>query len=504
MPPGTREDRRAMRTQNQRRHRDYRQRAHVLEASSRQSAAIVALPPPAAAEVFFASPRAGGTGVSLGEVFISHTHTDAELAHALSAAIRAIFGDQLETTYSTKYDLEGSPKFGEDWFRWIIERVQQATVAVILIAPASVQKPWVLWEAGAVYGSGVASAGGADTRKVRPLLFRLTGNQVPAPFARLQNATGDDRGGIERFLLDLLQTFGAGMGHSAMVAAGMQVAATCDTYVQRVERALRDAPLLPTEATVQEWCERIDDLTRESRLSEVAYLHDWLNVAFGRGPDESPLPLDLRIHRRLGAAYLAANEPLRAIEQFKLGLTLTPRDIFLLRACGQAQLDANQFEAAAQTVERITTLDAKAFTHNVECAALKGRLQRRQNNLEGAADTYRRALDNHPDSYYLADVLAQAYLQMGKIDEARAAYRRAGHIIDGLAERNIWTYATRATAALVDGDYDRVVAQLRAAAALRASPDEIERILRGLADVCAALGLDQAKVQGFEAALRAS
>ncbi|MBV9171490.1 MAG: tetratricopeptide repeat protein, partial [Chloroflexi bacterium] len=235
---------------------------------------------------------------------------------------------------------------------------------------------------------------------------------------------------------------------------------------------------------------------------ELPHLHDWLNLAFGRGRNDQPLALDLRIHRRLGAAYLASKEPARAIDQYKLALSLTPRDIFLLRACGQAQLDAKQLEAAVQTVQRITELDEQAFTHNVECAALKGRLHRRQNNLEGAADTYRRALDNHPESYYLADVLGQVLLRLDKLEEARSAYRRAGQIIDGLSERNIWTHATRATAALANRDDERVIEQLTAVARLGPSPDDIERILRGLDDVRVALGLDQSVVQRFSAVLR--
>ncbi|MBV9169533.1 MAG: toll/interleukin-1 receptor domain-containing protein, partial [Chloroflexi bacterium] len=191
--------------------------------------------------------------MAIGELFISHTHSDAELAGALSDAIGEIFAAQLKTTYSTNPDLEGGIKPGEEWFRWIVERVQHATIAVILITPASVQKPWVLWEAGAVYGAGIASSE-QDARKVRPLLFKLSGSQVPSPFAGLQNANGDNREGIERFMLDLLQTFEAHMQGRAMLDAGIKVASTVERYLGRVDKALRDAPLLPTEATVQEWC----------------------------------------------------------------------------------------------------------------------------------------------------------------------------------------------------------------------------------------------------------
>jgi tetratricopeptide (TPR) repeat protein len=277
---------------------------------------------------------------------------------------------------------------------------------------------------------------------------------------------------------------------------------TIETYLDDVQAALRDAPLLPTEAAVQEWCERLDQLARDRRLSEVGHLHDWLNLTFGRGRDERPLPLDLRLHRRLGEAYRASKRPDRAAEQFQLALEFAPRDIFLLRALGLAYLDGNRHDDAARVVERIAELDKDAFSRNVECAALKARLQRERNDLEGAASTYREALEHNSGSYYLADVLGQTLLQLGRIDDARAAYRRAGEIIDQLPEQNLWTHATRVTAALMQGDEARALRHLGAIAALRPSPDDLRRIEEGLERVRKSLDLDAAAFGRWRAALK--
>src|SRR5262245_52343471 len=109
-------------------------------------------------------------------VFISHTHPDAKLADALRDAIQILFGDQVKVEYSTNKELTGGPRPGEDWPRWIAERVKEARVALVLLTTASVQKPWVLWEAGAVAGAALA-AGTAG--KVRPLVYQIAGEQVP-------------------------------------------------------------------------------------------------------------------------------------------------------------------------------------------------------------------------------------------------------------------------------------------------------------------------------------
>jgi tetratricopeptide (TPR) repeat protein len=425
----------------------------------------------------------------IGEIFISHTHADEQIAHVLSDVVEGVFGDLLITSYSTKKDLDGGIKPGEDWFRWIVERVHAANIAVILLTPASIQKPWVLWEAGAVYGAGISSED-KNPRKVRPLVFKLSGNQVPSPFASIQGVHGDQRSGIERFLNDLIDDFTPLMEKDQLVRAEKMLGPSIEIYLNKVKKALLDAPLLPTEATIQEWCERLDNLSNQKRLSEVGYLHDWLNLAFGRSRNGNPIPLDIRLHRRLGNAYLSAKFPDRAAQEFELALELAPRDIFLLRSLGLAYLDSKKREDAAKVISRISELDEDAFNYNIECAALKARLQRENNDLRGASETYRNALEHNPGSYYLADVLGQTLLGLGEIENARGVYRRAIDIIGRLNEENIWTYSTLATAFLVLKDEAGALRCLTEIATLKPEPDQIERIDAGLKRVQKWLGTE--------------
>ena len=238
-------------------------------------------------------------------------------------------------------------------------------------------------------------------------------------------------------------------------------------------------------------------------MSEISQLHDWLNLTFGRGRDERPLPLDLRLHRRLGNAYRAAKRPDQAAQEFSLALEFAPRDIFILRSLGQAYLDANRRDEASKVVQRIEELDAKAFTHNAECAALKARLQRDGNDFLGASETYRNALANNPDSYYLADVLGQTLLRLGKLEDARDVYRRAREIIGRLVEQNIWTHATLVTAALVLNDEAAVLQNLDAIANLRPAADNVKRILDGIDGLRKSLDLDDASFERWRAHLTA-
>ena len=50
-------------------------------------------------------------------------------------------------------------------------------------------------------------------------------------------------------------------------------------YLERVNGVLLRLPLVVTEAGIQEWLARLEDLEREERFSEAPVIEDWLDVA---------------------------------------------------------------------------------------------------------------------------------------------------------------------------------------------------------------------------------
>src|SRR5262249_30174529 len=123
-------------------------------------------------------------------IFISHTHGDQPISDALAALIEALFGNRVQVNYSYKKELEDSIPPRDDWFRWIVDQVRQADVAFVLLTPASIQKPWVLWEAGAVAGAAFATSAEPAQARVFPLTFGIKASDVPTPFARTQLLVG--------------------------------------------------------------------------------------------------------------------------------------------------------------------------------------------------------------------------------------------------------------------------------------------------------------------------
>ena len=422
------------------------------------------------------------------EIFISLTEHDRPIAEALSEAFSQVFGEGLlEAKYSPSRQVGATILSGEDWFRWIVERVKACHFALILVTPASVNKPWILWEAGAVAGAALALTEG-DMRKVRPIVYQVPTELIPSPIrdAKAQFRRGDNAEDFRLMLDEIYDELAAELSQKTRREFATIRDNAVAAYLQKVQRALDEAPAVAAPAVIEEWLQRLDDLKRDKRASEAEHLHGWMNIAFGRVPKAGgarPPPLDLRIHSRLAELYLMAKRPRQAIAELQLAMQIAPRDIFTLRLLGKAQLDDGEREQARLTLERIKKLDARATVHNAECAALESRWHMEGQDPASAAAVLDAALKENPNSYYLADRLAQAQLEAGAKDAAAQAYQQALAIIQRLGEDNTWVLSTAANAAFFLGEDAQAVEKLRVIwrrGVDKGSWASIERGLQGL------------------------
>lgn len=396
------------------------------------------------------------------EIFISLTEHDTPIAEALKEAFKQLFGQALDVQFSSSKSVDGGIGMGEDWFQWIVERVKACHFALILITPSSVNKPWILWEAGAVAGAALASSSGS-MRKVRPLVYQVSTELIPSPIrdSKAQYRRGDNAADFEYMLNELLADLMAELPRDLIPEFGKKVGGVVANYLEKVDRALLDAPAVMAPAVIEEWLLRLDKLRTENRPSDAEHLQDWMDLAFGRGSSggsgssgkaDKPQPLDLRIHTGLADLYLKAKNPKRAIAQLELARRLAPRDIYVLRQLGKARLDAGDRDEAREVIERINKLDARAVLHNAECAALAGRWHREGGDFKSAEQVLGKALATDSNSHYLANLLAEVRLKDGNRAGAEDAYRQALAIVKRLGEDNIWALATAANAAFFIGD----------------------------------------------------
>jgi tetratricopeptide (TPR) repeat protein len=425
------------------------------------------------------------------EIFVSLTTADDGFVRALRDLLKGVLGDAVRLRYSTSRELEEGISHGEDWFQWIVQRVQECDFALIILTAESIYKPWILWESGAVYGTAL-TAGQDGLRKIRPLRFGLKSEQIPSPIAatKVQVLDGTSPEDIERFCRDVLHEYQNDLGFEKYHAARANLDAMIEKYCTMVNKQLERAAAVVSDAMVSTWRERLRKLLADNRASETEHIQSWIDIAFGREAADAERPLDVGLHVDLASAYRKARKPDKAIAQLSLAQKLAPRDIFVLRELGKLYLDLGERGVgdAERIVKRIESLDSTASTHNTECAALAARLSLAKGDVDSAIKQLQEAVRQNGDSYYLANLLAEALvakaLQVNRVrpdlGEAIQAFQRVEGIVRKLSEteQNVWTRATLANALIAQGDIEGANAEVDA---ILEAPDgeHLESIRRG-------------------------
>ncbi len=85
-------------------------------------------------------------------VFISHDARDAELAEAFSKLLKSVSAGMIKTFRSSdKKGAEGID-FGEEWYKRLMAQLQSTSDVVCLFTERSLDRPWILFEAGVAKG----------------------------------------------------------------------------------------------------------------------------------------------------------------------------------------------------------------------------------------------------------------------------------------------------------------------------------------------------------------
>jgi tetratricopeptide (TPR) repeat protein len=420
-------------------------------------------------------------------LFLSHSHGDHELAGAVKKLIEDCFPGHIEVKTSSSPPSEGGIALGSNWLDWIHDQVRGSKFTAILLTPHSVDKPWLMWEAGAVSGVSLATR---EHSSIIPLVYRLSMEQVPSPLRYLQAARGEDRESMKRVLATLKQSTPLPEKNFSQF-----VEMYISPYLDNVAHALAEMPPPLTESAVQDWLDRITYFERTDRRSEVGQLHRAMVNVFAPGDNAFETPLDVRLHRRLGDIYLFAKRSQDAVKQYDLALRLSPRDIFLLHKKGHALLEAGDELGAQQSLECLVEIDPSATRWSTEIAGMKGRLfwqkYRRggaESDLRAARDAYAEGLDFNIDSHYMADNVGQLSLLLHEPDKARDAFEKGLAALQKTGDRGYWAMATKASCHFGLGNRNEGFAALQQVPTLRPEPSVLDSIERGLRRLHKGLG----------------
>ena len=157
-------------------------------------------------------------------VFISHHSSDTELAGAFGNLLAGLTAGTLRYFRSSDHKPGKGIDFGKEWFAFIMDVLGKATHVVALFTNASIDKPWILFEAGVAKGR-------PDDVPVFGLFVGLplaTANT--GPFAQFQNCE-DDEDALTKLVLELISSI---PGSNPLEDVVRRQVATFRNEVQRI------------------------------------------------------------------------------------------------------------------------------------------------------------------------------------------------------------------------------------------------------------------------------
>lgn len=85
-------------------------------------------------------------------VFISHDGRDAELAEAFSKLLKSVSAGMIKTFRSSDKKGTDGIDFGDEWYKRLMAKLQSTSDVVCLFTERSLDRPWILFEAGVAKG----------------------------------------------------------------------------------------------------------------------------------------------------------------------------------------------------------------------------------------------------------------------------------------------------------------------------------------------------------------
>jgi hypothetical protein len=120
-------------------------------------------------------------------VFISHDSRDADLAEAFSNLLTDASGGILKSFRSSDRKGTAGIEYGQEWYRAIMQKLDDATDVVALLTAHSVNRPWILYEAGVAKGKL-----SSNDRVLGIALGVSLDEAATGPFAQFQNSPDEE------------------------------------------------------------------------------------------------------------------------------------------------------------------------------------------------------------------------------------------------------------------------------------------------------------------------
>lgn len=200
-------------------------------------------------------------------VFISHDGRDADLAEAFSKLLKSVSAGMLKSFRSSdKKGTEGI-EFGDEWYKILMSKLDKASDVVCLLTERSLDRPWILYEAGV--------AKGKLGTPVHGIALGVPLSRVSAgPFYQFQNSD-DSEDSLAKLVLQLCRRISSLDPDPGVVTAQVQVFKASVAQVLKTiggREATEKSETINSEGSVAKVLEEMKLIVRELpiRLERMA------------------------------------------------------------------------------------------------------------------------------------------------------------------------------------------------------------------------------------------
>lgn len=143
-------------------------------------------------------------------IFVGHDSQDAELAEAFGKLVSSVSAGVLKIFRSSNKKGTQGIEYGVEWYPKLMEKLESASDIVCLLTERSIERPWLLYEAGVAKGKLNTPVYGVALGI--PLNRANTG-----PFAQFQNCD-DDEESLTKLVMQLVERIpGSAPDHDAIL-----------------------------------------------------------------------------------------------------------------------------------------------------------------------------------------------------------------------------------------------------------------------------------------------
>lgn len=148
-------------------------------------------------------------------VFVSHDTRDAEIAEAFSKLLGSVSAGVLKSFRTSDRKGNQGIEYGVEWFPEIMKKLENASDVVCLLTPNSINRPWILYEAGVAKGKLETPVHGVALGI--SLTLASTG-----PFAQFQNSD-DSEDSLTQLVIQLVKRIPNAEPDSSVVRSQVSV-----------------------------------------------------------------------------------------------------------------------------------------------------------------------------------------------------------------------------------------------------------------------------------------